>query len=148
MIYFDSSYILKCYLNEPQAHLVRELASTSETKCCSIWGRVEFFSGIKRQKRENKITIHHERRIFEAFIADEKNGVWKWFPIDAELLNRVCEALKSLESNIYLRSADALHLICAREYGFHKIYSSDRHLLAAASCFGLEGQDILPKSFC
>jgi hypothetical protein len=27
MLYFDSNYILKCYLPEPDAHLVRALAS-------------------------------------------------------------------------------------------------------------------------
>ena len=32
MIYFDTSYILKCYLNEPQAEKVRDLAERDADK--------------------------------------------------------------------------------------------------------------------
>jgi predicted nucleic acid-binding protein len=38
-----------------------------------------------------------------------------------------------------VRSLDALHLVTARAEGFERIYSNDRHLLAAAGSFGLEG---------
>ena len=40
MLYFDSNYILKCYLPEPDAHVVRALASQPVTKSCSRYGRV------------------------------------------------------------------------------------------------------------
>ena len=29
MIYFDTAYLLKCFLNEPNAHLLRQLAQSS-----------------------------------------------------------------------------------------------------------------------
>ena len=51
--------------------------------------------------------------------------------------------MEGLPEDVFLRSADALHLTCAAANGFSAVYSHDRHLLNAAPHFGLEGRDIL-----
>jgi predicted nucleic acid-binding protein len=40
---------------------------------------------------------------------------------------------------VFLRSLDALHLVTAKSEGFKRIYSNDRHVLAASGALGLEG---------
>jgi hypothetical protein len=41
------------------------------------------------------------------------------------------------------RAGDALRLACARIHGFSAIYSNDRHLLAAAPHFQIQGVNLL-----
>lgn len=143
MIYFDSSYILKCYLNEPHAERVRALAGQVAGKYCCHWGRVEVFSGLKRHLRENKLTDEQAKEILRLFESDEQTGVWTWLPMERAFLNSTCSAIDKIPPSLFLRSGDAIHLSCARENGFKEIYSSDKHLLAAASSFGLIGKNIL-----
>ncbi|MBA2301439.1 MAG: PIN domain-containing protein [Acidobacteria bacterium] len=35
----------------------------------------------------------------------------------------------NLPRTICVRSGDALHLTCAEEHGFRKVYTNDRHML-------------------
>ena len=55
MIYFDTSYIIKCYLNEAGSAPVRRLAESSEGMGCSLHGRMEFWTAVKRIVREGLI---------------------------------------------------------------------------------------------
>jgi predicted nucleic acid-binding protein len=48
--------------------------------------------------------------------------------------------LGTLRSTVYLRTGDALHLTTAMDFGESEIWTSDRHLLAAAGHFGLTGR--------
>ena len=67
---------------------------------------------------------------------DDAVGLVTWFPVTALLLEHVKQEFEKLPVTVFLRTADALHLVCAREQGFREIYSNDRHLLAAAPHFG------------
>ena len=61
MIYFDTSYIAKCYLNEPYAEVVRQCAMQAEGLACSQLGRVEFWSVLNRHIREGRLAAHRAR---------------------------------------------------------------------------------------
>jgi predicted nucleic acid-binding protein len=41
-----------------------------------------------------------------------------------------------------LRAGDAIHLASARHEGFSEIWTNDRHMLKAASHFGLAGRSV------
>jgi hypothetical protein len=56
MFYFDSNYILKCYLPEPGALHVRGLASQPVAKSCSRLGRAEVIAALHRKVREGSLT--------------------------------------------------------------------------------------------
>ena len=75
MIYFDSAYVAKCYLNEPGAERVREAAYDAEGLASCELARLEFASILKRHVRERHLTRREMTAILKEFEQDEKNGV-------------------------------------------------------------------------
>lgn len=146
MIYFDTSYIVKCYLNEAGSAEVRELAESAPGLGSCLHGRAEFWAAVKRNVREKLITPDEAAVTFERFEADEASGVWRWFSIERPLVERTCQRLASAPDSVFLRAADALHLASAEEQGFTEIYTHDGHVLAAASIFGIAGRDVIPPA--
>jgi predicted nucleic acid-binding protein len=143
MIYLDTSYIVKCYLREAGTEkILNWLQGKSGIYCC-LHGRLEFFAAIRRHVREGRLTEKNSLYSLHLLKRDEKAGIWQWIPISEQLIHAACTRMASLRSDVYMRAADALHLACAVENGFSAVYSHDRHLLAAAEYFGLEGRDII-----
>ena len=142
MIYLDSSYIFKCYINEPGTRRVLSLVQNSSGCGSSLHGRTEFWSGLHRRVRETVTSINDARKILRQFEQDERAGVWHWLPSSDTVIRRACDVFEKLSSDIFLRSGDALHLACAAENRFAEIYSADRILLAAAPHFGLNGVNV------
>jgi predicted nucleic acid-binding protein len=54
------------------------------------------------------------------------------------LIETTAESVRSLGKLITIRSADALHLVSAREHGLPRVYTNDRHMRLAASALGVE----------
>jgi len=142
VIYFDAAYVAKFYLDEPDSERVRSLAETNGEVACCLHGRVEVLVAFHRKFREGAFPSKVFAAVAEQFEADCESGVWAWLPISAKLIQSVSERVRQLDRSVFLRSADALHLASAVEQGFHEIYSNDRHLLAAATHFGLRGLSV------
>lgn len=143
MIYFDTAYLAKCYLNEAGADQVRALASESPLLGCCQIGEVELVAVFHRHLREGKITNQDFQITLEQFHSDQAAGVWTWFPVTKKLLDESAGVFETLPSSIFLRAADALHLTCARSYGLKEIYTNDRHMLLACEAFGMVGKNII-----
>jgi predicted nucleic acid-binding protein len=144
MLYFDSNYVLKCYLPEPDAHLVRALASQPTTKSCSRFGRMEVGAALHRKVREGSLTRAQRKTVWSRLLADEVSGVWTWLPLDAAVEHALERTFLNLAPSVFLRAGDAIHLSTASLNGFKEIHSHDRHVLRAAAAFGLKGVDVLP----
>ena len=144
MIYFDTSYLLKCYLAEPGHEAVRQLAQDAGPLACVSYGFIECRAGVHRHLREGKLTAAEAALVYQVMQRDDDVGLVTWFPMSAQLLDRVKQEFEKLPETVFLRTADALHLICAREQGFAEIHSNDRHMLAAAAHFGLVGKNVIP----
>lgn len=139
MIYFDAAYIAKFYLDEPDSDRVRRLAEESGEVACCLHGRVEVLIAFHRKFRERTFSPRIFAAVYEQFEADCESALWGWLPISAKLIASLSDRVGKLDRRVFLRAADVLHLASAAEQGFKEIYSNDRHLLTAATHFGLRG---------
>jgi predicted nucleic acid-binding protein len=144
MMYWDTSYIAKIYLREPGTDAVLQALAREGSFVCSEHGRLELMATFKRNQRESLITATQLKMIWGKHEQDLADGLIRYLPLSSELIQQACATLAALPPSIFLRAADALHLACAADAGLKEVHSHDRHLLAAAPHFGLEGRDIIP----
>src|SRR5439155_14235255 len=102
VIYFDAAYIAKCYLNEPGADRVREVAYGAAGLASCELARLEFASILKRHVREHHVTLGEMTRILKEFDEDEKNGVWQWFGVTSERLEKARRAVVDIPSTVFV----------------------------------------------
>lgn len=144
MIYCDSAYLLKWYLPESGSQQVCQLLAQHQGAACCIIGKMETASGVRRAVREGRIAEADAALIFSTMRQDDLLGLWTWLPLTPALIQAVVQAFETLPANLFLRTADAIHLACAQASGFAEIYSNDQHLLSAASHFGMVGKNVIP----
>ncbi len=144
MIYFDTCYMLKCYLDEPGHREVKALwLADGKVSCCEI-GRAEFVAGIHRHVREGRLPPDDFTEIVLQWREDRDGFLWNWVPPKEELFEEVERLFSLLPPTVYLRASDALHLASAKMLGLGEIYSNDRHLLKAAEYFGIVPRNVVP----
>jgi predicted nucleic acid-binding protein len=143
MIYFDTSYLAKCYLNETGSAEVRQIAQSQSAVACCEYGRIELMSTFHKNLRDGILTKSQFDTVARQFESDDQSGVWIWLPLTADLCRKSAARIKALPALTFVRASDALHLTAATENGFGEIYSNDRHLRAAAVLFGLEAMNVI-----
>lgn len=145
MIYLDTSYIVKAYINEDHSDLVlSELAGQSGLTSSGL-ARVEFVSALMRQRRNGDITESAADEAIHMLEKDTALGIWRWIDISGAILSRANSLL--LDKKVYgrLRSLDAIHLATAKDIDTQKIYTHDHRMFEAASHFGLNPIDVIPN---
>jgi predicted nucleic acid-binding protein len=142
MIYFDVSYIVRFYFEDPGWEKVRAVAAQAPI-ACGLHGHVETVAAIHRKLREGAVTPTQYRHVLNQFALDCDEGAYRWLPLSPAVVARAKTSYESLERTVFLRASDALHLACASENQFREIYSNDGHLLLAAHHFGLTGTNII-----
>ena len=75
------------------------------------------------------------------FAHDLDTGLWRLAGPTEAVLREAQVAFTRLDTSVFVRSLDALHLVTAKSENFDRIYSNGRHVLAAARSFGLQGVD-------
>jgi predicted nucleic acid-binding protein len=139
--YFDAALVAKFYLNEPGRDAVRRLARTAGVVVSSGIAVAEVSAAFHRKLREGTVVPDVFKALQGQFVHDLDEGLWKLAAPTEALIRDVQAAFTRLNRTVFVRSLDAVHLVTARAEGFERIYSNDRHLLAAARSFGLEGVD-------
>jgi predicted nucleic acid-binding protein len=141
-VYFDTSYIAKFYLNEPESSQVREMVRRADVIHSSLWALVEFHAVLHRHVREGGCSAKDASRLALLFSKHVEEGLWNLVPVNEALLRRTSVLMVSAPRDLFLRTADAVHLTTAREIGERAVWTDDRHMVAAAGYFGLEGESV------
>ena len=137
MIYFDACYLAKLYLMESDSTRVRARAEASDGLACCATGRGEVVATFHRHFREKRLTQRQFQLLASQVEMDLDAGLWTALPVTSSVVEAQARQMAMLPADVFLRAADALHLACAAEAGLGDVYSSDRHLVAAAPHFGL-----------
>jgi predicted nucleic acid-binding protein len=140
--YFDTSYLARLYLEDAGWEKVRELASNDHLACC-LHGKAETVAAFHRQFREGVLSQPQLADLLRQFETECDAGAFQWLPVSTMVVDRAIRVYAKLSKTVHLRAADAIHLACAAENNFKKIYSNDGRLLASAPHFGLVGVNIL-----
>lgn len=141
--YYDTTFLLRVLCDERGAEQVRAHAGQMHYLTCSMHGRTECVAATHRKWREDILTREQANKILDQLDKDTKSGFIKWLPLTEKHLARVEAVFRKAPKDLFLRASDALHLASAAEHGIKEIFSNDRHLLAAASLFGLKGRNLL-----
>ena len=141
-MYFDTSYIAKFYFNEPESSRVRELVQATDLIYSSQWAFAEFNAVLHRRVREDACSANDARNLAVRFAAHIDDGLWKLVPVSEALLRRTSALVLSAPRDLFIRTADAVHLVTAHETGQREVWTNDRHMLAAAPYFGLIGRSV------
>ena len=141
-MYFDTSYIAKFYFNEPESVQVRELVRKADAIHSSLWALAEFHAVVHRRLRESSLTVADAQDLVSRLSEHIELGLWNLIPVNEPLLRRTSALIVSAPREIFIRTADAVHLTTAREIGERDVWTNDRHMLAAAAYFGLTGHSV------
>jgi predicted nucleic acid-binding protein len=141
-VYLDTCYIAKFYLNEPDSLGVRELVRRADRIRSSVWALAEFYAVLHRRVREGVASAEEVGDLACRFSEHAHDGLWNFIPVTEALLRRAGILMISAPREIFLRTADAVHLATAQETGEHEVWTNDRHVLAAAPYFGLTGRSV------
>ena len=143
MTYFDTAYIVKCYVKEDGWQQVRKLARDQKRIACSVFGRLELHAALHRKMRENTLAEDQLKVVLHQFRADEEKRLWTWLPLTAAIMTDVAGTFTSLPSDVFLRTGDAIHLLTARQNGLQEVFSNDQRLLDAAPAVGIQGRNVI-----
>jgi predicted nucleic acid-binding protein len=141
-VYLDTAYIVKYYLNEPDSAAVRALIGRAPVIYSSVWALAEVQCVFHRHVRERAITANAAFKLARLFLDHTDEGLWKFVPASEPLLRRAGAMVISASSDIFLRTADAVHLTTAKDLGETEVWTNDRHMGAAAPHFGLIGRSV------
>ena len=85
-----------------------------------IWTRDKFLTAVRQ------------------FTNDDIGGFWTWLPLDTPIIEAAAKTYTTLPDNVWLRTADCLHLVTAMHHGFTEIFTYDGKQSAAAASLGLK----------
>jgi len=140
IVYFDTSALVKLYVDEPRVKPARDAAGTAEVIATSILTYAEMRSAFSRKRRSGEISPDQLERFKTQFETDW--NILEIVPIEETIVRQAGDFAESF----LLKGFDAVHLATAaslvRRFGEVTFACFDVDLLRAAA---LRGMTLLPE---
>ncbi|MCK6553729.1 type II toxin-antitoxin system VapC family toxin [Candidatus Binatia bacterium] len=137
MLFCDTSTLAKYYVPETESAAVRVRLDAEDQVVLSELARAELMGVFHRRLRERKWSREVFLTVVRQFSTDEAGGYWTWVPLDGAIVEQVVRTYGSLPEDVFLRTADCLHLVTALRHGFSEIHTHDAHQRNGAGALGL-----------
>jgi uncharacterized protein len=142
MLFCDTSTLAKYYVPEKDSPAVRAQLDNEDQVALSELARAELMAVFHRRLRERKWTKEEFLAVVRQFSKDDIGGYWTWLPLDSVIMEQSVKTFTTLPENVFLRTADCLHLVTALHHGFAEIHTHDVHEIQAAPALGLTAVQI------
>lgn len=137
MLFCDTSTLAKYYVQEAESDAVRARLDAEDQVFLSELARAEIVAVFHRQLRESKWRREEFATVVRQFSTDEAVGYWTWVPLDSGVVEQVVLTFTTLPEDVFLRTADCLHLVTALRQGFTEVHTHDTHQRNGAGALGL-----------
>jgi len=137
MLFCDTSTLAKYYVQEPESDAVRARLDAEDQVLLSELARAELVAVFHRQLRERNWSRHDFATVLRQLSTDEAVGYWTWVPLDSSVVEPVVRTFTTLPEDVFLRTADCLHLVTALQKGFTEVHTHDTHQRSGAGALGL-----------
>lgn len=136
MLYLDTSALVKLYVDESMAQVVKAAVGGADAVATSLLAYAETRAAFARARREARLPSQACRRVIEAFAED-----WNRY-VTVEITDALVKEAGQLAETRALRAYDALHLASALSLQNRlpipvSFLAFDRQLVAAAQREGL-----------
>jgi predicted nucleic acid-binding protein len=137
MLFCDTSTLAKYYVAEPESDAVRARLDAEDQVLLSELARAELMGVFHRRLRDRRWDRNEFTVLVRQFSTDEVSGHWTWVPLEGGIVEQVVRTYTTLPEDVFLRTADCLHLVTALRHGFAEIHTHDLHQRRGASALGL-----------
>ena len=137
MLFCDTSTLAKYYVPEPESGAVCARLDAEDQVVLSELARAELMGVFHRRLRERTWRRNEFLTVVRQFSTDEAAGYWTWIPLESAIVEQVVRTYATLPKDVFLRTADCLHLVTALRHGFTEIHTHDAHQREGAPALGL-----------
>lgn len=139
MSYWDTSALLKLYLQEPDSADFVSLAATASELVTAFIGKHEARTAFRRRESEGSLTPGGAALCHQKLLHDIQRGRIRMMPESPELeseFGKVLDRCLSQSPPLFVRTNDALHLAAAALKGETEFVSADGRQRTAATLLG------------
>jgi predicted nucleic acid-binding protein len=141
MFFWDTSALLKLYVDEPDGREFRRLAQGSEALLISAFGRHELHCAFYRKELLKALKPGMADVLFEAFQDEIEDGYFRlieYGPMVKERAVEVVRACYRANRAVLIRSLDVLQLASALAAGAMDVVSTDVRMRQGAGLLGMQ----------